>query len=569
MKMRNAILIAAGFSFTLLQSQTIEDGRRQTRNEQYEDAGKTFELLIVKKPKSGEPYYWAGINLLEAGDSTAAKAMFEKGLLMAPTYHLLNVGLGHLELRNGNESEALNRFTLAAKAGKKMASIVNREIGRAYLLVPHATPSKLKEYAQKAAASLQKCSETDFEAQLLLGDAYVTTTPEDASKAIEQYTISSYLSATDPRSKLRQAKVYLRVGNYDVALNNVNEALAIDKEFAPAYRQKADVFNLNRMRDSTVYYYQLYLKRNNNLSARRMYAQALYLAKDYDEAIAEANNIINTQKAAGKPVFANLYGIIAYSYADKNDTARATNETGLTYFELYENEFVKKQKRPLSLSENFVKANLLGRLGRIEEAFVLHKQVMADTAGCPERFYQQIQDFYTTRKLYDKAVVAIEMKRVKVITLGRADIFQLAQAQSNLKMYAQALLNYQELVKIDTNYIQGYYKIASTYQNMDPKDSLGLATKAYERWLGRLNAEQKVKYKQTMISVYNELQYFARQRKDWEAVSRYLGNMIELDPSDDNIIKEKTSVDDYLKKVSAKNKSAAKTNKTGTEPQKK
>jgi len=53
MKMRNAILIAAGFSFTLLQSQTIEDGRRQTRNEQYEDAGKTFELLIVKNPTIG------------------------------------------------------------------------------------------------------------------------------------------------------------------------------------------------------------------------------------------------------------------------------------------------------------------------------------------------------------------------------------------------------------------------------------------------------------------------------------------------------------------------------------
>jgi hypothetical protein len=557
--MRNVILVAAGFSFTLLQSQTIDDGRRQTRNEQYEDAGKTFELLMAKKPKNGELYYWAGVNLLEAGDSTSAKAMFEKGLAMAPTYHLLNVGLGHLELRNGNETEAQNRFTLAMKAGKKMANVVNREIGRAYLLLPYASPAKMKEYAQKAAAALQKCAETDYEAQLLLGDAYVITTPEDASKAIEQYTISSILSSSDPRSKLRQARVYQRVGNYDVALNQVNEALMIDREFAPAYRQKADVFNMNRLRDSTVYYYQLYLKRNNNLSARRMYAQALYLAKDYDAAIAEANNIINEQKAAGKPVFANLYGIIAYSYADKNDTARATNETGLSYFDLYENEFVKKQKRALSLSENYVKANLLARLGRIDEAFVLHQLVLSDTAACPERFYQQVQDFYNSRKQYERVIAVLELKKMKLKTLGRVDVFQLAQAQTNLKQYSQALLNYQQLIVLDSNYIQGYYKIATTYEYMDPNDSLGYATKAYERWLNRLNAEQKAKYKQTMVSAYNSMQFFARKRKDYESVSNYLGKIIELVPDDEATITEKARVDDYLKKIAAKNKPAAKT----------
>jgi len=349
-----------------------------------------------------------------------------------------------------------------------------------------------------------------------------------------------------------------------VALNQVNEALAIDKEFAPAYRQKADVFNMNRMRDSTVHYYKLYLKRNNNQSARRMYAQALYLAKDYDEAIAEANNIINEQKAAGKPVFANLYGIIAYSYADKNDTARATNETGLSYFELYENEFVKKQKRALSLSENFVKANLLARLGRIDEAFELHKLVLADTANCPERFYQQIQDFYNSKKMYERVIQVLDYKRLKVKNLGRVDVFQLAQAQSNLKMYPQALANYQQLIVLDTNYIQGYYKIATTYEYMDANDSLGLATNAYQRWLGRLTAEQKVKYKQTMISAYNSMQFFARKRKDYESVSLYLGKILELTPDDEGTIKEKARVDDYIKKMAAKNKPAAKNEKGGS-----
>ncbi len=539
-------LATAGVYF--LQAQSIEQGRRQTRNEQYEDAARTFDAMIAKKPKVGEPYYWAGINLLESGDTASAKAMFEKGLQMMPKYLVNNIGLGHIALRQGNVNEAENQFAAARKSGKKLLPLVNREIGRAYLMVQYASPASLRSYADKAAASLKQASETDYEAQLLLGDAYLVIHKGDASLSIEQYTVSGYMNESDPRSKLRQGMVYQRVGNYDVALNQINEALKIDKDFAPAFRQKADIFNLMKKRDSTVFYYKEYLKRNNNISARKMYAQALFLAGDYDEAIAEAKSILEQQEKAGSKLFTNLYGVIAYAYAQKNDTARATNQAGLDYFDLYETKHVKNLNRPLSPQENFIKANLLGRLGQSDVAYDIHISVISDTARCPAIWYQQLQDFYTGKKQWDRAVTVIEWKRLKNNGLENKDLFYLGNAQLNAGQYQKAIATYTQLVGKDSSAVQGYYKIAQTYDAMDPSDSTGKASAAYLVWMDRLNADQKVKYKQTMLMAYNRMQTAARGRKQWDKCAEYLGKMIELAPEDENIKKDKEAVDNFIKK---------------------
>lgn len=564
MKMKTLLFTLATTGVYLLQAQTIDQGRRQTRNEQYEDAAKTFETMIAKKPKVGEPYYWAGINMLESGDTAAAKAMFEKGLLMMPKYTINNIGLGHLALRSGNLAEADNQFALARKAGKKLLPLVNREIGRAYLMVQFGSAANIKQFADKAAASLKMASETDYEAQLLLGDAYLVIHKGDASLSIEQYTVSGYMNETDPRSKLRQGMVYQRVGNYDVALNQVNEALRIDKDFAPAYRQKADIFNLMKKRDSTVLYYQEYLKRNNNISARKMYAQALFLAGDYDEAIAESKSILDIQTKSGVKLFTNLYGVIAYAYAQKNDTSRAINQSGLDYFELYESKHVKGLNRPLSIQEKFIKANLLGRLGQGDVAYELHMSVVSDTANCPAIWYQQLQDFYTGRRQWSRAVTMIEWKQLKNNGLENKDLFYLGNAQLNAGQYDKAIGTYTQLVSKDTTAVQGYYKMAQTYDQMDPTDSTGKATAAYQAWMDKLNADQKSKYKQTILMSYNRMQTIARGRKQWEKCSEYLGKMVELAPEDENIKKDKEGVDNYIKKQAARQQK--KTTKPGAKP---
>jgi hypothetical protein len=283
-----------------------------------------------------------------------------------------------------------------------------------------------------------------------------------------------------------------------------------------------------------------------------MYAQALFLAADYDEAITEAKSVLDFQKNAGMKQFTNLYGIIAYSYSQKNDTARATNQAGLDYFEEYETKHVKAQNRTLSISEKFIKANLLGRLGQADVAYQLHVEVAADTANCPAIWYQQLQDFYFGRKQWERAVTMLEWKAVKNRGLENKDLFYLGNAQLNARQYPQAINTYTTLVGRDSTAIQGYYKLAQTQDQLDPTDSTGKVTAAYELWISRLNSEQRPKYKQTILVAYNRMQVIARGKKEWEKCSGYLGKMIELAPDDENIKKDKAGVDDYIKKLAAR-----------------
>jgi len=105
------------------------------------------------------------------------------------------------------------------------------------------------------------------------------------------------------------------------------------------------------------------------------------------------------------------------------------------------------------------------------------------------------------------------------------------------------------LVKIDTSYVQGYYKIATTHELMDQTDSTGKATEAYKVWMNRLNADQKQKYRQTIVQAYQSMVYFARLRKDYTSVSQYYAEILKITPDDEDVIKAKKSVDDYLAKL--------------------
>jgi tetratricopeptide (TPR) repeat protein len=146
----------------------------------------------------------------------------------------------------------------------------------------------------------------------------------------------------------------------------------------------------------------------------------------------------------------------------------------------------------------------------------------------------------------------LEWKAVKNRGLENKDLFYLGNAQLNARQYPQAINTYTTLVGRDSTAIQGYYKLAQTQDQLDPTDSTGKVTAAYELWISRLNAEQRPKYKQTILVAYNRMQIIARGKKEWEKCSGYLGKMIELAPDDENIKKDKAGVDDYIKKLAAR-----------------
>jgi tetratricopeptide (TPR) repeat protein len=559
-------------------AQTLADGQKFSRNEEFEKAEQVYSSLIAKKPKVGDNYYWAALNFLAKGDSLNALNMFNQGLAIAPTFPLNLVGKGHMELRKHNVQGAEAFFAQASMAKKKVRPLVNKEIARAYLLVEYGSAEQLKGYGARAIDYL-KISNNDFEAKILLGDAMIINNPTNSSDAIQQYIVAGYDATTDPRPLMRQAKVYARANAGTLAISKLDEALALDLNYAPAYRQKAEVFSMLKERDSAVFYYEEYLRRNDNITARKFYVQNLYLGGDLDRCIIEGKNLL------AKKSIPSIYGTIAYAIASKEKAKRrladsALIDSGLNYFfKNYEELYVKPLSRSLIPSENFFKAVLTYRYGltttdttarkmRTVESYNLMTMALIDTSKAGANTYQMAQKMYFDGKNYEQAYGILELKRKKQAgKLNSVDLFYAGRCLANIKRQREALNIFNELITQDTNYLSGYYLIATTWASLDPVDSTGNVTKAFERWMGKLDSTQLVKFKADRENAYRNMAYYAQKKKDYEGASYYYGKVLELVPDDQVTIDVKKRFDDYLIKVKAKaNKPKATTGASATTP---
>ena len=563
---------------SMLSAQSLKKAQVYARNEQYEDADGEFKALIAKKPKEGPNYYYATMNLFAKGDSIAAVKLIEQGGIMAPKCRMILVGKGFIALRQGDEKMAENYFQQAQDVKKKRRGEINKEIASAYLNQPYASPLQIIEYAKKAKDYLVLATD-DFESKLLLGDALMLMDKTDLSLSVQQFIVSGYQEPNDPRPLLREATVYRSAKNYELSKERIQQALSKDVNFAPAYRQLAEVYNLLKERDSSIFYFQEYLKRNNNLSARVRYVEALYLNSEFDKAIFEGKALLAENKVP------NIYGVIAYAYVGKKDASLAEINEGLKFFDLYEKEYVAPQNRSLMNREMYFKANLLFRGKQYESAWKLFDKVLSDTLRATFTMYDAVKDMYyevgkeaqklsaslpkndstiegQTEKIriekskydaYNNAYKTLELKRRKNgDTLNLVDLFYEARSLSFMDRNQEALAVYQEIVNQDSNYISGYYLIATTTALLDPSDSSGRVTQAYENWMARLSEEQQEKFKKDIENAYRNLAYFAQKNKDFVKTSYYYGKVLEVNPDDAAIIDVKARIDDYLVKLRAR-----------------
>lgn len=569
---------------SMLSAQSLKKAQVYARNEQYEDADAEFKALISKKPKEGPNYYYATMNLFAKGDSLAAVNMIEQGGINDPKCRMILVGKGFISLRQGDQKMAENYFQQSQDVKKKRRGEINKEIASAYINQPYASPLQIIEFAKKAKDYLALATD-DFESKLLLGDALMLMDKTDLSLSVQQFIVSGYQEPNDPRPLLREAMVYRSAKNYELSKERVQQALSKDVNFAPAYRQLAEVFNLLKERDSSIFYFQEYLKRNNNLSARVRYVEALYLNSEFDKSIVEGKALLAQNKVP------NIYGVIAYAYVGKKDASITEINEGLKYFDLYEKEYVAPQNRSLMNREMYFKANLLFRGKQYESAWKLFDKTLSDTSRASLTMYDAVKDMYydlgkETQKLsaslpkndstiegqsekikvekskydaYNNAYKTLELKRRKNgDTLNLVDLFYEARCLNFMDRNQEALIVYKEIISQDSNYISGYYLIATTTALIDPTDTSGMVTQAYENWMARLSEEQQEKFKKDIENAYRNLAFFAQKNKDFEKTSYYYGKVLELNPDDTIIADVKARIDDYLEKLRAREARRAK-----------
>ena len=301
-------------SVTLGFAQDVNQARKAVDAEQYEKAKSILKSIIKVNPIDGRANFILGNVYLIQTVTDSAKISFQRGLAGTEGSRLNYIGLGTIDLDNGNTTAAEANFALALKDTKKKDIEELVAIGRAYTYSNKPNYKKAIEYLNKAKA----INPNDALAQLAIGDAYYGD--KNQNEAYAAYRNAFQFDPTLLRAKMQLGVLLKGAKSYDEAIKSFNEVIAINPSYGPVYRELAETYykwGRNKPSKSAEYmqtaitYYEKYLGlTDHSLHSRMRHADFLVLVKDYKALEAEANKMIEMDKV--NPRIFRYLGYSAY-----------------------------------------------------------------------------------------------------------------------------------------------------------------------------------------------------------------------------------------------------------------
>ena len=305
-----AFLISVTFGY----AQDITQARKAIDAEQYDKAKTMLKSILQTSPIDGRANFLLGNIYLIQTVTDSANIAFQRGLAGTDGSKLNYVGLGTIDLDNGNTVAAEANFALALKDAKKKDVEGLTAIGRAYTYSAKPNYKKAIEVLNKGKA----INPNDALVQLALGDAFYGD--KNQNEAYAAYRNAFQFDPTLLRAKMQLGVLLKGAKSYDEAIKAFNEVIALNPDYGPVYRELAETYykwGRNKPSKSKEYmqtaigFYEKYLSLTDySLHSRMRHADFLVLVKDYKALEAEANKMIEMDKV--NPRIFRYLGYSAY-----------------------------------------------------------------------------------------------------------------------------------------------------------------------------------------------------------------------------------------------------------------
>ena len=559
--MKNSIVLAGLCVLGLtVNAQTLQENITKTDNENFESAAAGFRALLLKEPSKGENYFYYGENFFKSGDPDSANIYYTKGSEVNATNALNYVGMGKVLLSKGKVAEAKTQFFKAATLSANKNSEVLRRIAEAWLV----TENKDADEALRLMAIAVKLEPKTPENHIILGDAQLEKNPTDGSAPVKSYQMASTLNPKSTKGILREGKLYQRGRNYQLALEFYKKAIGIDPNFAPAYREIAELYTLAGQPAKSIENWKKYLELNNSDQARYRFMSALFANKQYAEAVKE-------YEALKKSNFNNVYleRLAGYSYAEMgNKTDTAAYSKGLMAINNFFNMAGPKFKY---IANDFkYKGLLMSRTGKDSLGMIEMEKAIAMDSSFAGEIYSSVASGAMKNKKYDVVIKNLEKKRkgdyknlniTDCFDLGKAYYFTAATRQKEAgemkdalakkkkpvntpeiqakeaeaaQFFALADSSFKRMTQLNPTWPWGYTWRGRANASLDPKAQTDSTKTHYEKVLSLVKPEERTTtYKASVIEAHEYLGYYYVTKKDEAKAKEQWLIVKELDPSNE------------------------------------
>jgi len=541
----------AGFLVTLSlaclqvgQAQNVKDAIKFTESHQFEEASKVLHQLIAKTPTDAHLYYYMGENMFKSERFDSAAWYFDKGISTDANIGLNYVGKGKIALSKNDEATAKPLFEKSlvhhTHDGKALMAIAEAYIDNEW---------KNMTYAIQCLTNAEKTEKNNPNLYLLMGDAALLGS-NDGLTALNNYEKARDMDTKNPKPLIHIGTLYERARSYDLAFAEYNKAISLDTLFAPSYYKLGDLYYQYGDFKNAVKNMKTYYLLSKSLSARVKYAKYLYLAKEYDQAIIEIDEIF-----AIDPSINILNRLKAYSLFELKQCAEAQKS-----IELFLNNAPTTGDK--LISEDYRYYGKILSCNKADSLAIPQLLKALEMDSMKLDIYNSLADSYSKTKKYDDAINILTRKFKLVKEPSVNDIFKIGQAYyfnaaglitdfnakkkadpkaANLQQDSLAYISL--LQKADSTFkivtekqpegVMGHLYRGKANAGMDPDTKLGLAKPYYEAVIaiGSLDAEKNKKY---LVEGHYYMAYYYYLMPDKAKALENIDKVLTYDPNNTN-----------------------------------
>jgi tetratricopeptide (TPR) repeat protein len=536
----NSILLVLGLIFTVsnARAQSADEALKLLDLEKIEAATSTIKKAIEKDSKNAANYYYAGFIYLELDKADSAKMYFDKGVEADPKNPLPYVGQGYIALNGGKAQVAQGLFDKAIDLSKGKDAVVYNKIADALLHADNKDPNKAMTYLTKATEAKKdkdKANQIAAETQLLMGDAHLAL--KDGGKAISSYESAATTDkGVAAKAYAKIGRIYLIPKNYDAAQAEFDKGVAADPNFAPIYKDLAELYftkrDINKAKEMLGKYMQL---SDVQKGSRSRIAVFTYLTRDYPAAINEIREALKTD-----PDNIVLHRLLGYSLNKTGDFAGAKASLD-KYFSL-----VKPDK---TLASDYVNLGQ-AQVGLGEDSLAVGNFMTAvdkDTANI-EMIGEVAEDLRKAKK-NNPAAKMYDVLLARKQNPTTNDYYRAGNAFLGAKQYAKADSAYQKVIDATPDNYLGYNALMTSKLYQDPEAKAGTGKEVSEKLISILEpdaaAASDAGKKRALITAYGYLASHATQKEDLKTAGAYWDKVEKVDPANQG----PKAFRDYLKQV--------------------
>lgn len=593
-------VLLTGFSINL-KAQDLAVATALTRSEQYDKAQAMIQDLIKKEPANSKNYFFLGENYLLdyfadtisnslAVAAKAAQEIYQKGVDANASDPLNYIGLAKVAFYQGDNSTASAMRTKARSLllpYKNIKKIVPPAPEYAFALAKIAE-SYIKENKVDTALALPlireavKIDNKNKDVFLIAGDIYILV--NDGSKAISNYKLAQFADPQSPTAAMKIGNIYVKGRALQAAIPYYEEAIQLNANYAPAYRELGQLYLLAQRFDQSKENFKKYLDLTaGNIPAKIRYVNALFYAKDYNGVITNVEDIFKVDKSR-----TYMNRIAGYSCYEKNppdyDKALAYMETlfktvaperilwkdyqymarilvkkNMNYPKMADElasaekqldaEKTKLATASLAADKAKYKASIEGMTAKIatmkadlaksnaeiDRAFGEYNKVLNMKPG-DKSLLNEMASNYNMFRRYDGVAKTLS-KMLDPAKDNTEDLMKIGRAYYNSEKYKTADSVFASIIAKTPTYIPAYLWTANTYSKMDPDLKLGLAKPKFEKLIDVAKTDS-IKNAPAMMDAFGYLSYYHMMNNNFSRSKDYYNRMINLDPNNkDNKIK--------------------------------